>query len=235
MVKASCAPFDQFVSKIGDPQMARDAELKVLNDLKKSYKTYGDKLKKSKDDAQDFAESESKRLGKDCGLKTSQEEILAAFGQTTYEKFLDLAMVPEKCWDIKNQNGLKNMTMDIFPTLESKKKTNYKELSGKIQEVLATGRPVVLAFCAQEPLTAKSMKDCKMGGGGAGHEVPIVGFSKACDKSGKCVDLVKVHNSWGANWQKTSTDDGWVEAKKLLDRSFYGIQSISWVQDKEKN
>ncbi|QDK43729.1 hypothetical protein DOM22_00360 [Bdellovibrio sp. ZAP7] len=229
VARETCAPFDQFTSSVSDLKEAQKIESEIWNKFTNAYNEYVKIKKKSGQGAADiFAAEKSKELVETCRIRTPQEEVLKAFSEDTYERFLDKALVPDKCWDFKEQVSLNgDWKLNIFPSVG--KKSNYKETSEKIKEILATGQPVVFDFCAQEPLTAKKIAQCK----GYGHSVVVTAFSKACNSKGKCVDRVKVHNPWGAGWQKNYTDDGWVEAKVLLDRSFYENQSLTWLSEKK--
>ncbi|VFS56335.1 Uncharacterised protein [Raoultella planticola] len=52
-----------------------------------------------------------------------------------------------------------------------------------------------------------------------------------CDKKNQCLDVLKVINSWGDSWQK-EVNDGWVQAKPLLDSTHYAEYMMGWLSDK---
>ena len=65
------------------------------------------------------------------------------------------------------------------------------------------------------------------------HALVITGIRKMCNIKGNCVQSLKLQNSWGIAWQKAH-DDGWVDAKIFLDRTFYEPFSISWFQKRDR-
>ena len=66
------------------------------------------------------------------------------------------------------------------------------------------------------------------------HEIIISGFKKTCTSSGKCIDQLKVHNSWGQSWQNQYTNSGWINADNLVN-SFLAEpvtgQALVWLQN----
>lgn len=220
VAKESCAPFDQMVSQLQDPYQAKAVNDKMWADFKKQFEA----VRSGKLDANQA----TKRLKADYCLKTPEADILAAFGEEAYDKFLDKLLVPDQCWDIKNSTSLKgDWGMDIFPRKDTPKgDRNYKNALNKIKGSLGSGQPVGIQFCSEEPLKTKNIKGCAQG---FGHSVVISGYQRMCDAKNVCKDVVKVQNSWGKSWQEQN-NDGWVDAKVLLDRTFYEPQSLVWLR-----
>lgn len=235
----SCAPFDQLVAKVKNPNEAQKIELAMWKRFQDSYETYKKKSKECAACGLEYATAKSQELKDKFNLKTSNQEILQAFAQDTYGKFLDRLLVPEECWEFKKGLSLLGgWGVSIYP--KSGEKSDYNKMLAMIKKNLANKRPMAFGFCTQEPLTVKSIKACNEATNasgtitGFGHEVVIRGYRRVCKvNAGKttkeCYDAVQVQNSWGQSWQNEN-DDGWVDAKELLDRSFYGTQTLTWLE-----
>ena len=72
------------------------------------------------------------------------------------------------------------------------------------------------------------------------HSVVISGYKKVCTKDSKpvCKDVFKIHNSWGAEWQRMN-NDGWVDADAFTqntskdnkgDKYRYPSASVIWLE-----
>ncbi len=237
--REACAPFDQFVSRAQSPQEAQKIESAIWKRFQDSYETYQKKFKECANCGLEYATAISKELKDKFNLRTSNQEILQAFAQETYEKFLDRLLVPEECWEFeKGLSLLGGWSLITYP--KPGQKSDYNQMLAMIKKNLANKRPMAFAFCTQEPLGVKNMKACneaRNGSGsitGFGHEVVIKGYRRVCKvDAGKttrdCYDAVQVQNSWGQSWQNQN-DDGWVDAKELLDRSFYETQTLTWLE-----
>ncbi|MDG0817303.1 C1 family peptidase [Bdellovibrio svalbardensis] len=233
ITRESCAPFDQVVGKVKDPAEAQQLEIAMWTKFKDSYDAYKKKKEGCAQCALEFATATANDIKQDYGLKASNQDILKAFSEDSYGKFLDKILIPDNCWDLKNQTTLKGAwTQNIYP--EKGQKSNYASAISKIKEVLTQKRPLSLGFCTQTPLKAKTMADCgvKSKTGklekGESHAIVIKGYRRVCNSANKCYDALQIQNSWGESWQN-SNDDGWVDAKELLDRSFYETQSMTWL------
>lgn len=237
IAKESCAPFDQLVSNMSDPAKAIEIEKATWKRFEDAYKTYQKKTKSCMDCGLEYATAVGAQIKEEFKLKATNTDILDAFAQDTYSKFLDKLLVPDKCWDLKNQTSLKgNWTHKAYP--EPNVKSNYDEYIKKIKEVLTKKRPLGIGFCTQTPLTASSIASCgKMKNGkvisGEGHAVIIKGYRKVCNLKNECRESLQVQNSWGQSWQN-SNDDGWVDAKELISRTFYGTYSMTWLEPDAK-
>ena len=107
-------------------------------------------------------------------------------------------------------------------------KPTYKQTITQIKDVVVTKkRPILLTFCAVMKPEFRSTKQCS--DAGFGHALVIEGYRQMCDRKGTCVDSLKVRNSWGDNWQKEN-NDGWVDAKTLVDATFYDQQPLTWLE-----
>ncbi|MGG1928988.1 hypothetical protein ABFY58_23680 [Enterobacter soli] len=96
-----------------------------------------------------------------------------------------------------------------------------------IKSVLNDGRPIALSgICMDKKMRGKSCNNA--------HAVVISGFKTLCDKNNHCLDVLKVVNSWGDAWQREN-NDGWLEAKPLLDSTRYQTATLTWFTDLPKN
>lgn len=236
-IRESCAPFDQVVAGVKDPQQARDLELAMWKKFENSFNNIKREEKKCAQCAIEMATATAKDIKENYKIKASNEEILRAFAEGTYEKFLDKLLVPEECWDPKQMIGLRGKwNFNIYPEKDAGK-SNYEKTIAKIKEVLGKKRPLSFSYCAQEPLKAKTIDACQGPSSnpadlGGGHALVIKGYRRVCNSKNQCYDAVQVHNSWGESWQN-SNDDGWVDARALLDRSFYEPGRLTWLEPKQ--
>ncbi|MBK9323995.1 MAG: hypothetical protein IPM97_13800 [Bdellovibrionaceae bacterium] len=231
--KESCAPFDNIVSKARSVNEQRADEEKMWLQFRNAYDMYKIKSKDCEQCALDYATTTGKDLQKSYNLKTNNLEMLKAFGAATYQEFLFRALVPENCG--KAGKRIRFYTtekkMGIWP-LEDTNKPNYDVAITKIKEQLSNDRPVLVnSLCTLKQPNRECIKTTSNGTESGGHGLVITGFRKMCNKSGKCYDAVKVHNSWGQAWQDAN-NDGWVEAKELLDRTRYQYGTLSWIEFK---
>lgn len=225
-VSEKCAPFDQIVNK-------SDSHLRNLemldaswSRLQSTYNNYKSKERDCPTCAADFASTAIDDIRQDFELKSSNTQILKAFAEESYSKFLDKLLVPEECqtnWR-KMLRYPSTVEAEHFP--KEDKKNYYEETMKKIKEVLKMDLPMGLSFCMDSG--ASSLKSCKNG-----HGVVITGYRKFCKAPNNCREALKVQNSWGSQWQKDN-DDGWVDAKVILDRSGYEKASLTWMQPQRK-
>ncbi|UXR65665.1 hypothetical protein EZJ49_05305 [Bdellovibrio bacteriovorus] len=233
-VKESCAPFDQIVAKNSNPAEAQKLELAMWKRFQDSYNAYQKKTKDCVECGLEYATAKAQELKDNFKLKASNKDILKAFAEDTYSKFLDGLLVPGECWRITNGLSLEgSWDLNIYPEHGQKnQKSDYNKMLAKIKEVLQQKRPLSLAFCAQMPLQAKSLKSCTSEAQnsvtGTGHEIVVKGYRRVCNSKNQCRDSLQIQNSWGQSWQNAN-DDGWVDAKELLDRTFYEPQSLTWL------
>ncbi len=231
--KESCAPFDNIVSKAKSLEEQRSDEEKMWLQFRNAYDMYKIKSKDCEQCALDYATTTGKDLQVSYNLKTNNLEMLKAFASATYEEFLFRALVPENCGKIGKR--IRFFTPDkkigVWP-LEDTKKPNYDVAIVKLKEQLTNDRPVLVnSMCTLERSTPECAQTTSNGLESGGHGLVITGYRKMCNKSGKCYDAVKVHNSWGQAWQDAN-NDGWVEAKTLLDRTDYAYGTFSWIEPK---
>ncbi len=236
-VTEACAPFNQVVSKVKEPAEAQKLEMSMWKAFKDAHESYLKKTKECANCGLEYATAKPQELKDKFNLKASNQEILEAFSQQTYATFLDRLLVPEGCIIADNTIAVDGKwNLQQFPT---KAKADYQSSINKIKEVLSKKRPIAFSFCAQDKVTVKSLKACgeikdKNGNTvGAGHGVVIKGYRKVCKSPGDCYEALQIQNSWGEGWQNANSD-GWVDAKVLLDRSFYELGVLTWLEQETK-
>jgi len=162
----------------------------------------------------------------DYGQPRSDQNIWNAFTTESYEKFLYELLKDKQCNRMANvavfmAHG--KVSVQFYP-IDDKVKGNYNESIATIKKVLLLGRPIGLSnICIDET----PRKDCSNY-----HALVINGYRKTCNNKNQCIDAVKVINTWGQKWQDDH-DDGWLNAKLLLDSSFYQTGTLTWFEDKK--
>ncbi|KYG66787.1 hypothetical protein AZI86_07030 [Bdellovibrio bacteriovorus] len=239
----ACAPFYQIVANNPDPVKREEIERNFWQRLRHLYEK--SKAKPGCSDCEIETATAIDNFRKDFALKSTNEEILRAFGQDTFAKFLDKALIPEDC----NFAGLAETNpkykVKIYPPADLPRKPgkqyddSYEKLIGQIKTILKEKKvPMGLNFCAQQgPLTFKSLKECSpkpdetSSVTGFGHSLVISGYRKICKTKNpeNCYEALKVENSWGQQWQDDN-NKGWVDAKELLKRSFFAKASLTWLE-----
>ncbi|MNK01200.1 hypothetical protein D3C87_189950 [compost metagenome] len=254
-----CASLDKALVHFGDSKQLWAAQEKAWVTLKTKYAQFKENEKKCATCAADFFTTAVDEIRQDFNLKQDNTEILKAFSQVTYEKFLGDLLVPKQCSNkVVYLENAKNLQLETFPN-DPLGFSTYDESLDKIKSALANKNPVLVnSLCldqnydipkAQQTIVANNKKivaarsrgttldknsltpECKNE-----HSLVVSGYRKICKKNNPqdCRVALKVHNSWGEGWQKQN-DDGWVDAKTLLDRTAYQVQSFAWIQDKNKS
>ncbi len=226
-MRESCLPMDQFVSKIGSPEEAASLEEAIWNRIKDSYELYQSTKDTCLRCGLGYAAALSKDLEENFNLKVDNKVLLRALAKDSYNKFLDTMLIPKEC---RGKAGAvedisPHMLLQTYPQKESDQRT-YEGFIAEIKKRLTNQIPIGIGFCAQLDLTATSGRACN----GEGHAVVITGYRKICDSKGKCREALQIQNSWGQSWQKNNSD-GWVDAKTLLDRTFYENHSLIYLLD----
>ena len=227
-----CISLDKILSKIGGSNPSSDmalAQKTMWKQLKETYDNLhncptclNDIYTSGKDSSDDF-------IRKNFNINKTNQEILSAFAQDTYGKFLEELLTPKECLRVSKGvvfEGYKKTKVERYPPANEKKDGNYQEAITKIKAVLSEGRPLSLNGLCLDEIPQEGTK-CK-----SRHAIAIAGYRKICSSTGDCYDAVKVINSWGQAWQDKNSD-GWVKAKDLLDRTFYKPSTLVWFSDKK--
>lgn len=227
----SCFPWDKFVSKYSDDPKAIDALFKKLRDAYKQQKTEGTTC----------LDCLSNTLNNDFDLKIDNIKLLEALGTKTYQHFLYSIFFKHDssqpyCNDVIDFGF--SAAVGTFP--KEGTTADYDSAMKTIKDVINMDTPVNLGGICMEKQNGKCA--CVPTESGtcleARHGVAISGYRKACRKAPECknqcnksgcyVESLKVHNSWGQSWQK-QFDDGWVDARTLLNETRLDAGALSWV------
>lgn len=226
-----CISLDKVLSKIGGVDGKEAAQLAFWKDLQALFQ------KSQGQTAELSVKKYGSQVQKCMGMEVSNEALLHAFGEKTYQKFLRKLMIGKEC-NRANMNayfeGQDSTIPKQFP--EENKKSNYKATIKKIQNVLNDKHPLALQnICLDEvpkPIyqgVTASQGDIPDGFCKNPHATVISGYKRVC--AGKeCYDAIKVVNSWGEGFQK-KINDGWVKADFLLDRTNYESGTLAWIED----
>jgi hypothetical protein len=202
----------------------------IWDRIKTSYENYQKADKSCADCGQEYATAISKELEENFNLKVENKTLLRALGKESYNQFLDVMLIPKKCRGVAGavKDVSPHMAVRPFPEAKADKR-NYDGFISEIKKQLSNQNPVGISFCAQQDFQAQSGAACS----GERHAVVIMGYRKICDINNKCRDAVQIQNSWGQSWQENNSD-GWVDAKTLLDRTFYEDYSMVYLLDNRK-
>lgn len=230
----SCISLDRILSKMQQRGQTEEAQAAMWDRLKKSYSDYQGNKGCSSCLSQIYATAVHD-INENLNLKTSNEEILKAFGQDSYAKFLDELLGGSKCKESKQFaffENAKNVKYEMFPEPDEKDVRKIKEpvtpsqFKNKVKEVLKTGRPLSLGNIC---LGTEPASDCKPQNH---HAVVIAGYREVCNSSGKCREAFKVINSWGKSWQDQN-DGGWVDADTLIAHTKMQPNVLGWFADRK--
>jgi hypothetical protein len=226
----SCYPYDQFVSKYGRDSVDVKA---IFGDLEQFFNIYRAIAVTGAAYCEDCAMSEFKtHFQEKLFLSPTIQILTKAFKQSdTFPKFLyritlrgcddDIEIIrPSPQFESLPGSSLIDGKFDKSPV-------SYNKVMNKIKELLKEDLPVMAeGFCG-------GFKDGKCLGE---HSLVVYGYKKMCKYDGSCLELLKVQNSYGEQWQKEH-DDGWIDAKTLLTSD--GTRStqdtgidISWYRNR---
>ena len=251
---SECTSLDKTLVHFGDGKLLEEAQKKSWRKLKDMYDT------KCEQCNLDFATTAATKIAEDFNIKKTNKEILEAFGQETYEKFLDQLLIPNECRRLGQQvflDDIESLDIKSFPE-NPLKISNEKENLAIIKDVLSKKIPLLVnnvclgadfdikatqektASIISKGPKSKATSGNTVGGSGeeetcsGAHSVVISGYRKVCKKenSNDCRESLKIENSWGETWQKAH-NDGWVDAKSFLDRTAYLGQNLLWIEDKK--
>lgn len=222
----ACMSLDKVLSRLGGAKEAQQFQAEAWERLKGLYDKSKALPKGCDSCTSDFYATAQGELEKNFDVKISNDRLLKAFAQDTYSRFFDMIMTPKEC-----KNPLEFLRLVNEDKVEVKTyppngtKGNYNGAIENIKMVLGQGKLLGLGSLCLDLKPSES--SCQ-----SMHGVAIAGYRKVCkgNSTSDCRDVVKVINSWGDSWQRRN-DDGWVDARKLLDRTFYGEGTLAWLSD----
>ncbi|MFM6928487.1 MAG: hypothetical protein ACKOX6_08475 [Bdellovibrio sp.] len=224
-----CMSLDKVLADVGGAKEASILQDKVWKSLKEKYTTFKKKCPTcTADSYASGGNDQAEELGKfvkdlNLDVKKSNQDVLAAFAQDTYEHFLYKLLYPPEClrpsrWVFFSNKG--KVGVEFYPNTG---KGNYDESIKNIKSVLSAGRPLALeGICCDKAPSEHCAEE---------HAVVVSGYRKVCNQKNECRDSLKVVNSWGQGWQNKN-DGGWIDARAVLDSTFYKENTLSWFVDK---
>ncbi|WP_373998632.1 hypothetical protein [Bdellovibrio bacteriovorus] len=230
----ACVSLDKILSKMNSRGETVEAQVALWNRLKESF----DKYKKNKDCPtclNDIYATAKSDIDENLNLTKTNEEVLKAFAQDTYDKFLDDLLGAKKCVRAKQQAFFenRNATYETYPESNPKNPKKLKspvsaaQIKEKIKEILRGGRPLALAGVCLADGKVNSCPD------EANHAVVVAGYRQICKADGKCRESLKVVNSWGKAWQD-EFNGGWVDADTLMAHTQIKPDALGWFADGKK-
>jgi hypothetical protein len=157
-------------------------------------------------------------LHDDFGLTPDQTIVQKALSENVFDKFLfDLFVL-----GCNKKVDVKDFHLRVWPNMSET--ASYDNFIAKLRSVLQKNTPVLTSICLDQKNT--SDEQCK-----SGHAVAITGYRKVCAKAASCTEYLKVHNTWGADWQRLNSD-GWLDSRTLYEymtRQYQSRQFI-WIE-----
>jgi hypothetical protein len=225
-VKEKCAPFDAFLSR----SKTGEQQARVSKEMWDRLKDFYDKSKSKQEKClQCLATTTANDLRDNYGNKATNEEVLAAFGEKTYEEFLAKVLVPDACFDDPaNQiDWVPTGTITIWPETEKEKSTDagLKKIAQNIKEDKIMG---LQGLCLDNSFDGIHCQKS--------HGVVINDFcEKMCDPNNPSdckKNTVKILNNWGQTWQDEN-NDGWVDGEILVDHTNFKAHEkpvLVWIE-----
>ncbi|WP_374076674.1 hypothetical protein [Bdellovibrio bacteriovorus] len=230
----ACVSLDKILSKMNEKGATQKTQAAMWERLKNHYNSYRSKLGCDSCLSQIYATAVDD-INENLNLKSSNQDLLKAFAQDTYEKFLDELLGASKCSETGQLaffEGASKVTYEMFPEPGDKDPKKLKEsvtptqFKNKVKEVLKTGRPLSLGNICVGPEPAANCRPQNH------HAIVIAGYREICNEGGKCRDAFKVINSWGKSWQDEN-DGGWVDADSLIEHTKMQPYILGWFADKK--
>ena len=213
LITNKCAPFDQIVNQSSDPFETARLQQEMWDRIERARREVNKELYENEcgECGRSIAIAAMANEEKLGSLKLKQKvelEKLRAFTLETKSQAVQQLLVPEECH-----------TKDTLPKIEfpqrvtfPEKEVSYAESVRQAKEWFKTKR---------SPLTLNTAFPIKCSAGDpphkcqSNHQFAIAGYRKACAPDGECVEMFKVHNSWGQKWQDMN-NDGWLDIKHIF-------------------
>jgi hypothetical protein len=243
-----CVSLDKILTVTGDSTEAFEKQVQAWDKLKHLY----DKKKKTCATCEvTLTSTEQNEITHNFNIQNNEADILKAFAEDTYSKFLERLLIPKECQEKANTVTFKkagSTKMTILDENESEENlakessdTKYKKALKAIKDNLSSKNPsgstpvLIQSICMNDKYDLKKgcIDDPKTKAPASYHALVVTGYRRICSETNKndCRDSIRVFNSWGAQWQQ-ETDGGWVDAKDLLDRTGYIPGCMAWVENK---
>lgn len=226
----ACIPWSKVMQKY-KTQAEKETFIEKLKEAFNEYHKNLERIRRNQSHCSSCELREAEKALKSihsAGLKNLNiDDIQFALAKDRIEKFLVEVMSPKKCEQQKLLTVPPNYDAYYFPTNASEQ--NMESVKRKLNDLVCKQKLAVgFTFCA-EVGKVRNVNECD-----AKHTVAIAGLKRVCTEpngKGECLDLLKVHNSWGEEWQE-STNGGWVVADELIKRTFYEGDALSWLEER---
>ncbi|MBC7458606.1 MAG: hypothetical protein H7235_10025 [Bdellovibrionaceae bacterium] len=198
----ACFKNDEVINRYGK---TKDSVEDFLNKVKSLYANNKGKTEGCESCLTGIAEEANKLLSTN---QINVSLIKEALDKNTVQEFL-YKIVFRDCPSISvSRRPNVKLYPDTYVLAGEKDAASVNDIAEKVKTVLTQGKPVLLNdICLLRDANNNCTEE---------HVVVISGYKEACDKSGKsCKKLLKVQNSWGADWQKLN-NDGWVDEATLM-------------------
>lgn len=213
-----CKAWDTFTEKVNNAENPILEKEKIMNYLKYVYQNYKSDKEENIKDISKVLKSINENFyyyGEPKVYVTSEDYknysnefhinekyLKKALLKSTYEKFLYTIFFAGCDLEPRNPNFIQNFyPIDKFDvqSVDIKKKTI---------EIIKLGNPVLFHGLCIENNGKNNDK---------AHSTVISGYKKICNEN-KCIELFKIHNSYGEIWQKLY-NDGWVDADWFTEKT----------------
>lgn len=214
IITNKCAPFDQIVNQSNDIVENSKLQAAMWDRFERARLAVNQKLYNEEcgECAQAIATSSLTEEEKNGSLNLKHKtelEKLRAFTMKTHEEAIQQLLVPNECHTENTIPTMKFPDSTRFPQNEPSRVIAIEMAKKWFKE---KHKPLAMTVSLPTPCENNEAKACGVGS----HQLVVAGYRKACNPAGKCIELLKLHNSWGQGWQNQN-NDGWVEANSLFD------------------
>ena len=160
----------------------------------------------------------------DCLLTTLQQNFDLTVDATTAEKALNEKIFDQFLYDVMyGQCRTKAKMPFAFENRgwpNDNESASYDGFIKKLAGIFGTNTPVAVGACLDEQPPTDHCKSA--------HGMAIAGYRKVCN-GGRCSEYIKVHNSWGKEWQDRNSK-GWIDARNFYEYMQKSKNSMTWIE-----
>jgi len=166
-------------------------------------------------------------------INKSLESIIKTLDAFIFENFVYQVLIDKGC--LSQESSYIDIPLfenKNYPDHDKEKSVNYTLGIEKLNNLLLNKIPVQVNICANYVVEGETAKKNEiMGDACSGHAVVVSGMKKVCRNKNDCKTLIKIHNSYGKDWQDNH-NEGWVDAEPILKASITGDfrNSFNWIQ-----
>ena len=205
LILESCKPFDQLVNSF-DPstESGLSKKSKFFNYLRELYEKNSTRTEADILDCPECMAKVKDNYGLDVNLinlKKALQKNDKSFDKFLYTLFFD---------ECKMESFPVGFTAAAYPS--DSMNVTADDLKNQVIKGLKLAKPVLFSGLC---VSGDKGDECTQS-----HSLVIAGYKKVCvlGSTTNCKNLFKLHNSWGAEWQRIN-NDGWVDADTLMRNS----------------